>query len=103
MLETFLQHLVPQDVDSQLAWEFAKSSAQEAQASRKAPFREVHTDKAMIHTWLAWQDPPGQTFGDAISDRCLRPDVPLARQFIQWIWDLFELPGQPELKPAVGT
>ena len=98
MLETFLQYLIPPDIDSQTTWEFAKSSAQEALANQKAPYREVHVDKACIHTWLAWQDPPGQNFGDAISDRCLRPEVPLARQFIEWLWTLFEIPGQPQLK-----
>lgn len=24
-----------------------------------APYRQTHRDKAELHTWLAWQDPPG--------------------------------------------
>lgn len=101
MLEAFLQFLIPTDAAS--LWQFSSDVARDARSAHGAPYREVHVDKARIHTWLAWQDPPGQIFGDAIKDRCLQPNTPLARQFMDWIWRLFELPGNPVFKEPLAN
>lgn len=96
MLETFLQYLIPPEATA--LWQHSSEVTQDARVGQGAPYREVHYDKARMHTWLAWQDPPGLNFGDAIKEQCLRPDVPLAKLFMGWVWRLFELQGNLELR-----
>lgn len=47
--------------------------------------------KALIHTWLAWQQEPGQPLGTAITARSLRHNAPLALAFVDWLRRLFDL------------
>lgn len=63
MLETFCEMLIP--VDKEASWEYAAEAVSTAR-ERGAPWREVHEDKARIHTWLAWQAPPGERLGIAM-------------------------------------
>ena len=88
MLETFLQFLLPEN-DKGL-WEFAEQSCRQA-ANCGAPYKEAHLDKAKIHTWLAWQNPPGRQLHNAIMERILTPASPQADPFIQWFQKLFEV------------
>ena len=82
MLEHFLDRLIPQDA----LWDHAQAAAQEAKA-RFAPFR--HEIKARIHTWLAWQEPPGQPFGVAMTAKCFQADAPEALLFVDWFKKTF--------------
>jgi len=91
MLETFLTFLVP--AESRQLWDHARDSAARAQ-EHGAPFKAVHQTKAEMHTWLAWQDPPGDPFGLALTRKCLRPDAACAQQFARWFIELFKLEGQ---------
>ena len=52
-------------------------------------FRAVDEPKALMHTWLAWQETPGRPFGTAITARFLDPDVPQAAVFAAWLRNLF--------------
>lgn len=88
MLETFLGFLVPGQ--SEALWARAIECATGAK-SMGAPYRDVHQDKARIHTWLAWQDPPGRPLGEALKSRCLDPGSPFARPFVDWFVGLFRL------------
>jgi hypothetical protein len=88
MLETFLQYLVP-DLAADL-WQHAESSFQTA-CSLGAPCRSAHHDKARIHTWLAWQDPPGESLGRALTRKTLDPTAPTATAFVAWFRSLFLL------------
>ncbi len=58
-----------------------------------APFLLLHRDKALLHTWLAWQDPPGRQMHEAIVRRTLDPVGPYATGFIAWFKNLCELPA----------
>ncbi len=88
MLETFLLHLVPpEQAGLRQHADAAVSQAKE----RGAPFRDSHREKAMIHTWLAWQDPPGRPFGIALAARALDPGSVSARPFVEWFRELFEI------------
>lgn len=89
MLETFLAFMLPLGQERQ--WQYAKRVVRCA-ARRGAPFHKVHIDKADIHTWLAWQDPPGRPFGEALLNRCLDPRATGAGLFVDWFLRLFELP-----------
>lgn len=86
MLETFLQSLVP-DQDSPL-YRHAKESTQRA-SDLGAPYKPVHIDKAMIHTWLAWQDAPGYQLHDAVKFKVLDPGSDQALPFERWFRSMF--------------
>ncbi|CAK8716964.1 DUF4435 domain-containing protein [Candidatus Electronema halotolerans] len=88
MLETFLQFLLPED--SKALWQFSEQSCHQAK-EQGACFKDCHSDKAKIHTWLAWQNPPGRQLGYAIKERILSPDSPQAEIFMQWFKALFEV------------
>ena len=45
--------------------------------------------KAVIHTWLAWQEEPGRPFGTAIKARFLDPSVPEVDVLTAWLKRLF--------------
>lgn len=90
MLETFLAYLLPDQTEE--LWEFAKSSTNEAK-KKGAKFSEVHSDKAEIYTWLAWQKPPGRQLHDAITQRILNPTHPRSKTFMKWFRDLYQVDG----------
>lgn len=87
MLETFLAGLLPASSPSPL-WELSLSVLAEAKA-QGAPFKDAHVDKARIHTWLAWQDPPGRPLHNAIIETILDPRSPTAAPFVAWFRELF--------------
>lgn len=45
--------------------------------------------KAVIHTWLAWQEEPGTALGQAITKRYLDPSRDPAPAFRNWLLELF--------------
>jgi len=86
MLENFCHTLVP--AVSKGLWEFACQCAQNAKAYG-ASYKVVHTDKAYMHTWLAWQDPPGERMGSAITKQILRNETASAMSFVRWFRELY--------------
>ncbi len=88
MMESFLKYLVP--TASADSWTFARQSVVEAR-QHGATYREVQTDKANMHTWLAWQDEPGRQLHEAIHHRILDPTSPHARPFVNWFRQLFQV------------
>jgi hypothetical protein len=56
-----------------------------------ATFSERHIDKAQIHSWLAWQEPPGRQLHNAIMEKMLTNQPPLLQSFISWFRDLFSV------------
>jgi hypothetical protein len=88
MLETFLAYLVPKELEG--LWQYVEDALVEAR-NRKAPYRDAHRDKAAIHTWLAWQNPPGYRILHAMRQPIFDPRSPLAQPFIAWFRRLYEL------------
>jgi hypothetical protein len=82
-LEDFLTMLIPPG-DSLIA--HARKVVEEIPEKR---FRDVHTIKAVIHTWLAWQDEPGTPFDTAIVRRYFPIEGPLATEFLSWLDRVF--------------
>lgn len=70
----------------------ARAAVLLAQATRIASFKSVHKSKAVIHTYLAWQDEPGKPLGMSVTARVLRPNTPLAAIFVKWLQELFPPP-----------
>ena len=80
MLETFLAYLVP---DNNL-WQYTQNKVIEAK-QQGATYRDYHLDKANLHTYLAWQDPPGKQLHDAVKQRILNQSHPQSANFLRWL------------------
>jgi hypothetical protein len=66
MLEDFCAQMAEQN-----ALAFAKECVEGAKQRGLSSFKDVHLSKAVIHTYLAWQDEPGRPLGQAISMQAL--------------------------------
>lgn len=88
MLEDFLIRLIPNN--NRDLYGLAENCVAEAKRN-DAPFRDVHTTKAEIYTWLAWQDEPGKQLHQAVHHRVLDPEKPESRLFVDWFRRLFEV------------
>lgn len=86
MLEDFLAQLAPEE-----AMEFAKGCVADAKDKGFSSFKDVHRSKAEIHTYLAWQDEPGNPLGISIDARALDVHLPVAKEFIGFLKKLFEI------------
>jgi hypothetical protein len=89
MMETFLLALRPAANAPLLA--HVEQATDAARRSHGAPFPEAHRDKALIHTWLAWQEPPGRQMHDAVKQVMLDATLPYAGPFVAWFKELYEL------------
>lgn len=85
-LENFLRFLVP---EPDVLLEHAQQSVNTIPQGRRL-FAERDDTKALLHTWLAWQEEPGRPFGTAIKARFLDADVPEAVVFADWLKKLFD-------------
>ncbi|MHB0992279.1 MAG: DUF3226 domain-containing protein [Burkholderiales bacterium] len=93
MLETFLSTFITEDDAQKAIWQHAINANSHAK-TLGAPYRDVHLHKAQIHTWLAWQDTPGDAFGTALVKKTLNPSSPSAAIFVEWFMQLFKLPAR---------
>lgn len=84
MLEDFLIELAPQD-----GIEAARNCIANAQNKELTSFKKVHLSKAVIHTYLAWQDEPGRPLGQAVTVQVLQPNTQTAKAFVDWLKRLF--------------
>ncbi|MBL7645498.1 MAG: hypothetical protein JNK74_04830 [Candidatus Hydrogenedentes bacterium] len=91
MLETFLGMCVPQRGENPI-WQraLAQTDFVKTEISESSRFKDVHLDKARIHSYLAWNDPPGVPLGQAVLKKILDPSSEQAAVFLQWIRDVFE-------------
>ncbi len=88
MLETFLANLIA--IEQQELWQYAQEVTRIAK-TKAAPFKQTHTDKANLYTWLSWQAPPGRQLHQAIQERILTPEHPTAQTFVTWFRDLYSI------------
>lgn len=90
MLETFLLSLLKPEEATGTLFEHARSSVEKAK-ELGAPFKSVHRDKALFHTWLSWQDEPGAQLHEAIKFNILDASSPNADAFVSWFRGLFQV------------
>ena len=88
MLETFLSYLIPNDTDG--VWALTSQYVDDAK-KQGAPCKDVHHDKAKIHSWLAVQDPPGESLHLAVLQRILNPTASANDAFVSWFTKLYSL------------
>ena len=83
-LEHFIEFLVP---EGDTLWNIAE------QCLNSIPDEErrfgIHSQKAHVHTWLAWQKEPGKPMGQAITAKYLDADASYAQLFVEWLRRLF--------------
>ena len=85
ILEDFLRFLVPEE--SRL-FDHVKASVATIPEGEKR-FIQLAEPKAIIHTWLAWQQEPGKPLGTAITARYLDPNVAQVDVLVSWLKRLF--------------
>jgi len=86
ILEDFIAHLIPEEDKLR---SYAENVLSEIEHENLHKYREVAKPKALIHTWLAWQENPGQPLGLAITAQSLQADSPIAQKFVKWLNELF--------------
>lgn len=86
-LEDFLTLLVPSHPTNSL-FNHARHSVSRI-PDDDVQFPPSARSKAVIHTWLAWQQEPGRPFGVAITKKFLDPDSPGVDDFVSWLHTLF--------------
>jgi hypothetical protein len=84
MLEDFLMGLAQPE---SLNW--ARNCVDGARKQNLTSFKEVHHSKAVIHTYLAMRDEPGNPLGQAITAHALQPQTEIAHHFTSWLNRLF--------------
>jgi hypothetical protein len=94
-LEHFLELLVPRKEENPL-WLRVLNALESMPPEEDFPsyskrFKEQDRRKAMIHTWLAWQEEPGKPLGQALTACYFDANAPHALVFIDWIRRLFAL------------
>jgi len=93
-LEDFLQNLIGKDDKLHAhAKDFVAGLPEKRFLNNKEPeeseFNKIHRSKAIMHTWLAWQEEPGKPFGQSITAHYLDPNLPLGQTFAAWLHKLF--------------
>lgn len=84
-LEHFLGNLIPPD---DTLWPYAKHVLENLPQTK---FTEVKTQKALLHSWLAWQKTPGMPFGQAIQAGYFDLNHTSITNFTEWFTATFEL------------
>ncbi|MGK7944727.1 MAG: DUF3226 domain-containing protein [Microcystaceae cyanobacterium] len=49
----------------------------------------IRHQKALIYTWLAWQEKPGRPMGQAITNHYLKHNSETVKAFTHWLSTLF--------------
>jgi hypothetical protein len=96
MLETFLSYLIVPERST--LWTFAQEACARSR-DHGAPYTDPHRDKADIHTYLAWLDPPGSSLHVAVLAKALDARLALGEQFAKWFIELFRLTPRPTPLP----
>jgi hypothetical protein len=74
---------------------YTTAVVKQSKADGVAKFRDIHLSKAVIRTYLAWQDPPDiQYLGLAIKRGAFENIEAECRQFVQWLERLFGSPAE---------
>jgi len=87
MLEDFVAFLIPED-DKLMP--IAKKVLEEIESTNINNYSLIHHSKALINTWLAWQEVPGLPMGAAITKRYLTVEHEQCKRFINWLIELYK-------------
>jgi hypothetical protein len=83
-LEEFYLELAT-DIDT----DFINDVIKQATDKNLTSFKKQHKNKAIMHTYFAWQDKPGMPLYSAINKITLDNDKDIAKAFKKWLISLF--------------
>ena len=86
MLEDFIAFLIPPGDQLQ---NIVSNTLQGLENEGINNYNKHHRSKALIHTWLAWQEDPGTPMGLAITKKYLSTDFDHCKLFIEWLGSMF--------------
>lgn len=86
MLEDFIEFLVP---DNDKLLPIVHSTLEDIERKDLNAYNVIHRSKAVIHTWLSWQEDPGSPMGQAITKKYLDTDRETCLTFVNWLKLLF--------------
>ncbi len=89
-LEHFLENMLPPDGKTEL-WDYIRMTLKDLQSQKFCEFEEKAYQKALVRTWLAWQQEPGLSFGTALTKGYFNPNAESVKPFLEWISNTFEL------------
>lgn len=87
-LEHFVSDLIAPENKTFL---FCKEKINELSEKDFCNFTDVKKQKAILHTYLAWQKSPGLPMGTAVDAGYINPNSPNADSFQTWFENTFEL------------
>jgi hypothetical protein len=85
MLEDFIRFLVPA---GDTLWSRAEQAVSDI-PPQQVLFKPSYRSKAIVHSWLAWQEEPGKPLGQAITAKYLEANADYAQKFVAWLRRLF--------------
>lgn len=93
-LEHFLSSLIPAE---DKIWPFVQKQVDALKQQGLQVFSDAKKQKALLHTWLAWQKEPGKPFGQAAELGYFDVNSPMLENFEQWFRATFIL-SKPKSK-----
>lgn len=87
-LEHFVAGMIP---DGDKVWGFAEITVGQLEREEFCRFKAAKHQKALVHTWLAWQEEPGKPFGTALESKYLDANAPAVEPFLKWMKRTFQL------------
>lgn len=92
----YLEHFLSSLIDSNDAlWMHAQHTITDLMGFPFNKFSAAKQQKALLHTWLAWQKDPGKPFGQAISAKYFDIMAGTVDPFLAWFEETFELSPKP--------
>ncbi len=85
-LEDFISFLVPQ---GDKLWTVAKQVVDEIETKQLNRYIPTHQSKALIHSWLSWQEDPGTPLGLAITKKFLTTQDMNCLKLMEWLVETF--------------
>jgi len=86
MLEDFISFLVPKE-DKLLP--IVHSTLDDIEKKKLNKYAPIHKSKAVIHSWLSWQEDHGIPMGLGITKRYLSTDEETCSLLVKWLDELF--------------
>jgi hypothetical protein len=87
-LEHFVAQLIPENDG---LWSYAEETIRTLETKGLCRFAETKRQKALLHSWLAWQAEPGKPFGLAVEMGYLDAGAQAAVAFVEWFQQVFRL------------
>lgn len=88
MIEDFMKFLIPQ---GDVLLPKTEETLNDLENKQINQYKAIHRSKALIHTWLAWQETPGTPMGLAVTKSYFSTaNQVLCQKYIDWILNLFK-------------